>query len=123
MLLLGLYLAKSLLKAPLPEHVKSKLAADRILVSLAKQVSKRLFGDIGQTPASISESIRFNWAVRAGWRSRLRYCRLLLQPTDADIETIPLPRPLSFAYYLMRPFGLFRRDRERRLVAGNGHGR
>jgi len=123
MLLLGLYLAKSLLKAQLPEHVKSKLAADRILVSLAKQVSKRLFGDIGQTPASISESIRFNWAVRAGWRSRLRYCRLLLQPTDADIETIPLPRPLSFAYYLMRPFGLFRRDRERRLVAGHGGGR
>ena len=123
MLLLGLYLAKSLLNAPLPEHVKWKLAADRILVSLAKQVSKRLFGDIGQTPASISESIRFNWAVRAGWRSRLRYCRLLLQPTDADIETIPLPRPLSFAYYLMRPFGLFRRDRERRLVAGNGRGK
>ena len=123
MLLLGLYLAKSLLNAPLPEHVKWKLAADRILVSLAKQVSKRLFGDIGQTPASIRESIRFNWAVRAGWRSRLRYCRLLLQPTDADIETIPLPRPLSFAYYLMRPFGLFRRDRERRLVAGNGRGK
>jgi hypothetical protein len=123
MLLLGLYLAKSLLNAPLPEHVKSKLAADRIVVSLAKQVSKRLFGDVGQRPVSISESIRFNWAVRAGWRSRLRYCRLLLQPTDADIETIPLPRPLSFVYYLMRPFGLFRRDRERRLVAGNGGGR
>jgi hypothetical protein len=122
MLLLGLCLAKSLLNAPLPEHVKSKLAADRIAVSLAKQVSKRLFGDVGQPPASISESIKFNWAVRAGWRSRLRYCRLLLQPTDADIETIPLPRPLSFAYYLMRPFGLFRRDRERRLVAGNGRG-
>jgi hypothetical protein len=122
MLLLGLCLAKSLLNAPLPEHVKSKLEADRIVVSLAKQVSKRLFGDVGQPPASISESIRFNWAVREGWRSRLRYCRLLLQPTDADIETIPLPRPLSFAYYLMRPFGLFRRDRERRLVAGNGRG-
>ena len=123
MLFLGLCLANNLLDAPLPEQVKSKLEADRIVASLARQVSKRLFSGVKQTPASISESIKFNWAVRAGWRSRLRYCRLLLQPTDADIETMPLPRPLSFAYYLMRPFALLRRDRERRVVVGNGRGR
>jgi hypothetical protein len=122
MLFLGLYLANSLLDAPLPEHVKSKLAADRMVASLANEVSQRLFG-VGQPPTSISQSFRFNWAVRAGWRSRLRYCRLLLQPTDADIKTMPLPRPLSFVYYLMRPFGLLRRDRERRLVVGNDRGR
>jgi hypothetical protein len=123
MLFLGLHLANSLLDAPLPEHVKSKLRADTMVASLANQVLKRLFGAVGRTPASISQTIRFNWAVRAGWRSRLRYCRLLLQPTDADIETVPLPRPLSFVYYLMRPLGLLRRDRERRLVVGNGRGR
>jgi hypothetical protein len=123
MLFLGLQLANSLLDAPLPECVRSKLSAERTVASLANQVSKKLFDGIGRTPASISQSFRFNWALRAGWRSRLRYCRLLLQPTDADLETIPLPRPLSFAYYLMRPFGLLRRDRERRrLVAGNGRG-
>lgn len=113
MLLLGLHLANRLLDAPLPDHVKSKLTAERIVVSLANEVSQRLFG-VGQ-PTSISQSFRFNWAVRASWRSRLRYCRLLLQPTDADVGTLPLPRPLSFVYYLMRPFGLLRRDRERRL--------
>lgn len=116
MLLLGLCLANRLLDAPLPEHVKSKLSADTKVDSLANEVLKRLFGGVGQAPASMSESFRFNWALRAGWRSRLRYCRLLFQPTDADIETIPLPRPLSFAYYLMRPYGLLRRDRERRRL-------
>ncbi len=119
MLLLGLHLANHLLNAPLPEHLMSKLAADPRVASLGYQVSKRIFG-VEQTPASISQSFRFNWTLREGWRSRLRYCRLLLQPTDADVETVPLPRPLRFAYYLMRPFGLIRRDRERRLVAGNG---
>lgn len=122
MLFLGLYLANRLLNAPLPPHLKSKLAAESMVVSLANDVSKRLFGGVGQTPISINQSLRFNWVVRTGWRSRLRYCRLLLQPTDADIETAPLPRPLSFVYYLMRPFGLLKRDRKRRLVVGNSRG-
>ena len=123
MLFLGLYLANRLLDTPLPEHIASKLEEQSSVISLAKEVSRRLFAGVEQEPASISQSIRFNWAVRAGWRSRLRYCRLLLQPTDADIETVPLPRPLNFAYYLMRPFGLLRRDRERRVVVGNDRGR
>ena len=122
MLFLGLYLANGLLGAPFPDPVKSKLAEERTLASLANEVSKRLFG-VEQSPVSISQSLRFNWRVRAGWRSRLRYCWLLLQPTDADIETVPLPRPLSFAYYLMRPFGLLRRDRKRRLAVGKDQGR
>jgi hypothetical protein len=116
MLFLGLHLANRLLDAPLPEHVEAKLLAERLVASLANQVSERLFDGIGRTPVSISESFRFNWALRSDWRSRLRYCRLLLQPTDADIESVSLPRPLVFAYYLMRPFGLLRRDRQRRRL-------
>jgi len=120
MLFLGLCLANRLLDAPLPSHVKSKTEA-QVIVSLAIKVEQRLFGAIGQPPVSIGQSFRFNWAVREGWRSRLRYCRLLFQPTDADIEAVPLPRPLSFVYYLIRPLGLFRRDRERRLLVANDH--
>ena len=118
MLFLGLHLANRLLDAPLPSRVRSKIEA-KVIVSIANRVAKRLFGGNSQPPVSIGQSFRFNWAVRAGWRSRLRYCRLLFQPTDADIETVPLPRPLSFVYYLMRPFGLFRRDRERRLIVAS----
>jgi len=113
MLFLGLYLANRLLDAPLPDTVMTKLEAVRSVVFLANDVLKRLFSGAEAVPLTINQSIRFNWAVRAGWRSRLRYCRLLLQPTDADIEIMPLPRPLSFVYYLVRPFGLLRRDRKR----------
>lgn len=120
MLFLGLYLAERLLAARLPEKVKAKLLIERNVASLAERVSKRLFSSSGEIPLPINESFRFNWALREGWRSRLRYCRLLLQPTDADIESIALPESLSFAYYLMRPFALFRRDRDRRKVSVNG---
>ena|SRR5688500_7361878 len=120
MLFLGLYLAKSLLGAALPEQVNSKLTSERTLPSLANEVSKRLFSGVQPDLASISESFRFNWALRPSWRSRLRYCRLLWQPTDADIETMPLPQSLSFAYYLMRPFGLLKRDRNRRVDLASG---
>jgi len=121
MLFLGLYLANKLLDAPLPDQVKSQTETE-VIVSLANRVAERLFSSTGQLPLTVSQSFKFNWAVRPGWRSRLRYCRLLFQPTDADIETVALPAGLSFVYYLMRPFGLFRRDRERRAPA-NGPGK
>ena len=115
MLFLGLSLANSLVDAPLPEDVSARLRGDTAIASLAIRVSRRLF-QMGQgMPASIGESLKFNWAVRSGWQSKLRYCQLLFQPTDADIETLSLPRPLRFGYYLMRPFALFWRDRERRF--------
>lgn len=119
MLLLGLYLANSLLDASLPKQIEERLETDRAVVKLAGEVSQRLFISADPLAITIPASFRFNWAVRTDLRSRLRYCRLLLQPTDADIETRPLPRPLTFIYYLMRPFALFRRDRERRQAAGN----
>ena len=122
MLFLGLHLASHLLDAPLPEDVRVRIDADRKVALLATQVAKRLFDGVELIPASIGKSFRFQWALRADWRSRLRYCRLLLQPTDADIERLLLPRPLTFVYYLIRPFGLLGRDRKRRGAVGNGRG-
>jgi hypothetical protein len=118
MLFLGLYLAGSLLDASLPEQVKAKLEAEQIVARLADDVSQRLFAVDGQTSLTIRQSFRFNWALRTNWRSRLRYCRHVLRPTDADIETFPLPRLLGFTYYLMRPFGLVKRDRKRQSAGG-----
>ncbi|HEV2829713.1 MAG TPA: nucleotidyltransferase family protein [Pyrinomonadaceae bacterium] len=115
MLFLGLYLAASLLDAPLPEQVKAKLEAAKIVAHLADDISQRLFAIDGQTPLTIRQSFRFNWQLRNGWRSRAMYCRHVLQPSDADVKTLRLPKPLSFGYYLIRPFGLLRRDRERRV--------
>lgn len=118
MLLLGLYLAGSLLNAPLPENIIIKLESDEKVASLAEHVSQRLFCDPEQILPSISQTFRFQWALRQDWHSRLRYCRLLLQPTEADIETVALPRRLNFVYYLMRPLELLRRDKRRREAVG-----
>ncbi len=123
MLFLGLYLAGSLLDASLPEQVKTKLETEKIVAHLADDVSQRLFAVDGQTPLTIRQSFRFNWHLRSGWRSRLRYCRHVLQPSDADVKTFSLPTPLSFAYYLIRPFGLLRRDRDRRGGKVDAHDR
>jgi hypothetical protein len=123
MLFLGLYLAGSLLDAPLPEQVKAKLETEKIVAYLADDVLQRLFAVDGQTPLTIRQSFRFNWHLRSGWRSRLRYCRHVLQPSDADVKTFSLPTRLSFAYYLIRPFGLLRRDRDRRGGKVDAHDR
>jgi hypothetical protein len=122
MLLLGLDLANRVLDCPLPEVVTATLRTDQTLPSLALEVSQNLFGASTHEPISMKRGITFNWALRRGWRARLRYCLLLLQPTDADIEMLRLPRPLNFIYYLMRPFGLLTRDRKRRLVAAKSNG-
>ncbi|HWN08062.1 MAG TPA: nucleotidyltransferase family protein [Pyrinomonadaceae bacterium] len=119
MLLLGLHLANSLLDAPRPAQIEERLKADPTVARLAREASQRLFVSADPLAITIFESFSFNWAVRSDLRSKLRYCRLLLQPTDADIETRPLPRALTFIYYLRRPFALLRRDRERRHASGN----
>lgn len=118
MLLLGLYLASRLLNAPLPRQTEARVE-DATVALLATQVCRRLFDGTTLTPASISQSFKFQWALRTDWRTRLRYCRLLLRPTDADIQILSLPRALNFLYYMMRPFDLLRRDRERREPVGN----
>ncbi len=123
MLLLGLRLANTLLDAPLPEQVMSKLENDSVVTALANDVVKRTFSGSETVAITISDSLKFNWAVREDWRSRLRYFRLLFQPTDADIAAITLPRALRFVYYLRRPFALLGRDRERRDAVVTARGR
>ena len=117
MLLLGLYLSNLLLDSPLPAEVKARLSTDRNIATLGDKLVERLFSSAGETPATFGESIKFNWAIRSGWKSRMNYCRLLMRPTDADVRTLALPRALSFVYYLVRPIGLLKRDWQRRSLA------
>ena len=114
MLFLGVHLANKLLGAPLPEHVRGQIEQDRIVLALANEVSNRLFYGAGFAPVSFRENFKFNWSLRTNWRARLRYCQLMFQPSDADIEKMAFPRQLTFVYYLLRPFGLLKRDRQRR---------
>ena len=120
MVYLGLSLAHLFYSGPLPEEVKSKLESDQALTPLINEVCARLFSGTEHLPVTANESFRYNMQVRKGWRSKLRYFRLMFRPTDGDVATISLPARLSFAYYLVRPLRLFRTDRERRVIAEKG---
>jgi hypothetical protein len=120
MLSLGLSLAHTFYNGPLPEEVSLKLTADQALTPLINEVRTRLFSGTEHLPVTANESFRYNMQVREGWRSKLRYFRLIFRPTDGDVATISLPAGLSFAYYLVRPLRLFRSDRERRTMADKG---
>ncbi|HEV3467739.1 MAG TPA: nucleotidyltransferase family protein [Pyrinomonadaceae bacterium] len=106
MLLLGLRLARGLLEAPLPDEIERLAEAEPSLGRLAETVTARLFEGPGQGPPGLLSSISFNLLARRGLAERVRYFGFIFTPTDGDLAVLTLPRPLSFVYYLLRPFRL-----------------
>ncbi|HJT29073.1 MAG TPA: nucleotidyltransferase family protein [Pyrinomonadaceae bacterium] len=108
MFLLGVHLAQRLLDAPVPAEVKQRCDADRRLTSLADNIIEHLFNGPTHVPATSREIFKYNIGVRKTLSARARYLLYMLRPTDSDLESRSLPPSLSFAYYLTRPFRLFR---------------
>ena len=111
MLYLGLSLASDVLGAPVPGAVLRKVRADRSVRALARRVRRRLFADDRARPGAFQYSpadVAFHLGMRERRRDRLRYAvRLVLSPTVGDRLALPLPAPLDFLYYPLRPFRLF----------------
>jgi hypothetical protein len=112
MFLLGLHLAHKLLDAPLPPTIQQRCTADARLESLAANVVAHLFNGPTHVPATSSEIFKYNIGVRKSLAARARYFVHMLRPTDSDFGGRALPRRLSFAYYLIRPFRLLFRTKE-----------
>ena len=108
MFLLGLFLAEKLLDAPLPDEVKQRCDSDERLNLLAGNIVQHLFSGTTHVPATSREIFKYNIGVRKTLSSRARYLVHMLRPTDGDLGARSLPASLSFAYYLIRPFRLFR---------------
>jgi len=108
MFLLGVYLSKRLLDAPIPSEVKQRCDADQRLSSLADNIIDHLFNGPTHVPATSREIFKYNIGVRRTLSARARYLLYMLRPTDSDLGSRSLPPSLSFAYYLTRPFRLFR---------------
>jgi len=108
MFLLGVYLAQRLLDAPVPPEVKQRCDADQRLSSLADNIIDHLFNGPTHVPATSREIFKYNIGVRRTISARARYLLYMLRPTDSDLGSRSLPHSLSFAYYLTRPFRLFR---------------
>ena len=108
MFLLGLHLAERLLDAPLPDEIKQRCASDPRLESLANNIVDHLSNGTTHIPATSREIFKYNLGVRKTFSARARYLLYMLRPTDGDLASHSLPASLNFAYYLTRPFRLFR---------------
>ena len=112
MLLTGLSLASELLEITLPPEVLLRIQAEDAVRWLAAQVRQWLFRDAGGLPDSLSQFKRAPFLLKS--RERLKdkvpyLCYLLyfaLTPNKGYAELLPLPRPLHFLYYLIRPIQL-----------------
>lgn len=108
MFLLGVHLAQRLLDAPVPTEVKQRCDADQRLSPLADNIIEHLFNGPTHVPATSREIFKYNIGVRRTLSARARYLLYMLRPTDSDLASHSLRPSLSFAYYLTRPFRLFR---------------
>lgn len=101
-LLVGLWLARELLGAALPERVLGRLAAEARALKLASEIRERFLTD---RPAS-GES-RFHLRSMDRMRDRVRFLLgTIFEPTEADWDSLRIPPSLFPLYYLARPLRL-----------------
>jgi hypothetical protein len=104
--LLGLALTQHLFDTNLPATVVDAIARDARVSQLVKEIERRLCDGPELRELGFGTVLRFNMLGRTDWRSRVRYCRFLLAPSDSDMEAMHLSKPLQFFYYVIRPFRL-----------------
>jgi Uncharacterised nucleotidyltransferase len=100
---LGLFLAKTLLDAKIPPEVWEQIQSDPVVSNLASQVISRLFS---KAPIVELDKFIFQIKVRERFQDRLKLFWKWMQPHKIDHELFPLPKSLSFLYYLIRPIRL-----------------
>jgi hypothetical protein len=103
MLLLALRLARDVSGVPLPA-LAGRVDGDRRVNVLARDVRTRL-SDASRPFAEQPWPLRvFQLRAMDRLRDRARFaCSVFLTPGPAEWAMLPLPRPLSWLYYLVRP--------------------
>ncbi len=122
MVLLGLYLAKTLLGSVLPREVVRAIKADRAVEPLAEELLKGTFPTEAFTaeqldhhshalyPFFIRMRERRRDKVKLGFQFLKVYLSAAFTPSLRDREYFALPSSLSFLYYFLRPFRLIGRS-------------
>lgn len=109
MVLLGLYLSKKLLRAPVPESILLDIAKDNLINKMADEVIAILFNKVStQTSKSIPDRFSlFHLRIRDSITDKVRYVlRLIFRPTDKEWLYFPVPAHFSFIHYFLRPLRL-----------------
>jgi hypothetical protein len=106
MVLLGLYLAWSLLSADLPSFIIERIKNDKALKSLAERVHTNIFNEAEGSPGEC-ERFAFYLKQRERVRDKVRYCvRRLFTSTEKDWSLLKLPSSLYPLYRFIRPLRL-----------------
>lgn len=107
MLLLGLFLARELLGAPLSPVLEQALRRKPAVARLAEPIRRRHFRGPQVTFAKSWQDENFRAQLEDSSLGRFTYrLRLLVTPTANDLNILLLPRTLYPIYYLIRPFRL-----------------
>jgi hypothetical protein len=107
-LLLGLYLAKELFGASLPESILEKTRQDTGVHWLASKVHAQISGNADSNPGALPRAL-FRLRSRDGIGQGVRHMlRLTMAPTERDHDALRLPRALGFFYPFVRPWRLLK---------------
>ena len=121
---LGLYLATSLLNAPLSAEIRKRFFKSEYNRAFAGLVMGRLFREDFGLPgftewAQYVNAPGFFRGEGSPRSSRLadllKYLRVVISPEWSDQYALTLPSWLAFAHYFSRPIRLFRKHRQRLL--------
>jgi putative nucleotidyltransferase-like protein len=103
-LLLGMFLASSLLSAPAPAELVDRARQNPAVRSLAR---KAVAGMLRAAPASEVGQLLDSLEAFDHWRHKFGpVVALLTIRTISDYEAMPLPKALWHVYYFIRPFRL-----------------
>ena len=111
MLLYSLRLANNLLGTVLPQEIVCEMQFHPAIDRLVEYARRQLFDGGDRTVADQPTVDQFRWLVRERLRDKLypyylRYVTDVIVPCELDRRLLPLPRKLSFLYYLIRPVRL-----------------
>jgi hypothetical protein len=106
MLFLGLYLARELLSADLPDSITKMINDETIVKSLAERICAKIFDGVENPVAEFDRFVLY-LKQRERLRDKTRYClRRFFTCTEKDWSLLRLPPTLSSLYNLIRPIRL-----------------
>lgn len=106
---LGLYLASTLCKAPLPIVIEIKIQGDKGIKILGEQFKEHFFSNKNFISVFTNNQrfSSFHIQVQDDLKNKFRFVqRQLFRPTTKEILLWPVPGDFTFLYYIYRPLRL-----------------